>query len=473
MAAPIDELIKIRRDKLARLQKLGLSGFPAWAPPAGGWRLTGRLTAIRGHGGLIFADLVNQSGKHQISFKKDKLEKDWPIVELVDIGDFIGVNGDDYTTQAGEPTIDVSQLTLLTKSLRPLPSEWYGLKDIEERYRQRYVDLLINPGVRKVFEIRTQVINLLRDKLDNAGFMETETPVLQSVYGGATAKPFITHHNALDIDLYLRISDELYLKRLIVGGFEKVYELSKVFRNEGVDRQHNPEFTMLEFYWAYANYEDLMKFTEELLSGIIKEVAGSYKVIYQGQDYDFTPPWQRITFRDMFLADTGIDVDRENTEGKLLAAIKAKKIAVDLTGVVGYGPLLDKLYKQVSRPKIAGPVFLVDHPLAMRPLAKKKAGSADNVASFQLLVAGFEWISAYNELNDPDDQRARWAQEMELAKEGLEEYQVPDQDYIRTLEYGMPPTAGWGLGVDRFVAFLTNQHTIKDTILFPTLRPEK
>lgn len=473
MAAPLDQLVKFRRDKLEKLQKLGKLGFPAWDPPAGGWKKAGRITGIRGHGGMIFVDLVCQSGKFQLSFKKDKLEKDWPIIELLDIGDFIGVNGDDYSTQAGEPTIDVNQLTLLTKSLRPLPSEWYGLKDVEERYRQRYVDLLVNADVRKVFETRTKVVKLLRQKLDEAGFFEVETPVLQPIYGGATARPFTTHHHSLDVDLFLRISDELYLKRLIVGGFEKVYEMSKDFRNEGMDREHNPEFTMLEFYWAYANYEDLMKFTEVLLSGVAKEVTGSYKIAWHETTFDLTPPWPRITYRDLLFKDTGIDINIANTQEKLLKEIKAKKISVDLEGVVGFGALLDTLYKKVSRPNITGPMFLIDHPVALIPLAKRKSEDPTKSATFQLLIGGEEFIKAYNELNDPDDQKNRWLEEMKLAKEGLEEHQVLDEDYIRALEYGMPPTAGWGLGIDRFVAFLTGQHTIKDTILFPALRPEK
>lgn len=469
MSAPIDELIQVRRDKLEKLQKLGSPGFPAYS---GEWKITGRLTGIRGHGGMIFADIVNQSGKSQVSFKKDKLEKVWPVIELLDIGDFIGVNGDDYTTQAGEPTIDVNEISLLTKSLRPLPSEWFGLKDVEERYRQRYVDLLINPDVRKVFAARTKIISLLRNRLDEAGFMEMETPVLQPIYGGATAKPFVTHHNTLDMDLYLRISDELYLKRLIVGGFEKVYEFGKDFRNEGMDRQHNPEFTMLEFYWAYANYEDLMKFTETLLSGVAKEVTGSYKIPWYESTFDLTPPWPRVSYRDLLLKDTGIDINIFNTEEKLTKEIKAKKISIDLKGVVGFGALLDNLYKKVSRPTIVGPMFLIDHPVELIPLAKRKPEDPTKSATFQLLIGGEEFIKAYNELNDPDDQKNRWIEEMKLAKEGLEEHQVLDEDYVRALEYGMPPTAGWGLGIDRFVAFLTNQHTIKDTILFPTLRPE-
>lgn len=469
MAQPIEEIIKIRKEKLKKLSDLGLSGFPAWDR---NWKKAGRLMSIRGHGKLIFADLVNQAGKQQISFKADKLGKLWELVELLDIGDFVGISGEDYVTAAGEPTIEVEDFAILTKSLRPLPSEWYGFKDVEERYRQRYVDLLVNVETRKVFETRSKVITLLRKKLDEAGFLELETPVLQPIYGGATAKPFITHHNDLDMKLFLRISDELYLKRLIVGGFEKVYEIGKDFRNEGMDRQHNPEFTMAEFYWSYANIEDLMNFTEGLLSSIIKEVTGDYKIIYQGQEYSFTPKWRRVSFRDLLLSNTEIDIDLEDTEEKLLRAMKNKGIKIDLTGAIGFGALCDALYKNMSRPKVIEPTFVTDYPSAMLPLAKRNATDPRKASSFQLLVGGFEFIKAYNELNDPIDQKNRWEEEMKLSEKGLEEHQILDEDYIRALEYGMPPTAGWGMGIDRFVAFLTDQHTIKDTILFPTLRLE-
>lgn len=484
MAQPLDSLKTVRHDKLEKLGAKGVSGFPPWT----GQRVqiqkarkkkleetvwvAGRVSAVRGHGGLIFADLSDESGKIQLSCKKNNLSDRFDLLDSLDLGDFIAAFGALFTTQSGELTIEVSDFRFLTKSLRPLPSTWYGLSDIEERYRQRYVDLLLNPDVKRVFETRSKVITLLRHWLDKEGFLEVETPILQPLYGGATAKPFITHHNTLDIDLYLRVSDELYLKRLIVGGFEKVYEIGKDFRNEGIDRQHNPEFTMCEFYWAYANVEDLMQLTQTLLSEIIKEVTGDWLVVYQEKEYDFAPPWQRITYRDLILNDGGIDIDAADTEEKLLAEIKKKKISLDLSGVVGYGALLDTLYKNVSRPKIAGPLFITDYPTALKPLAKKRTDNPSRVGSFQLLVGGFEWINAYDELNDPIDQRKRWEEELALAKKGLNEFQVPDEDYLRALEYGMPPTAGWGLGIDRLVTFLTNQHGLKDVILFPTMRPE-
>lgn len=485
MAQPIDELINVRKEKLKKLQEMGLLGFPAWSQKrinisvareknlGESVEIAGRITAIRGHGKLVFMDLTDESGKIQVTFKGDRVKENWEVVSLLDIGDFVAVSAELFLTNAGELTGDVDSFSLLTKSLRPLPSSWYGLTDVEERYRQRYVDLLVNSSVKKVFEVRSKVVKMLREKLDSEGFIEVETPVLQPLYGGATAKPFITHHNALDIDLYLRISDELYLKRLIVGGFEKVYEIGKDFRNEGMDRQHNPEFTMLEFYWSYANYEDLMKLTEKMIAEIVLALNGSYKVIFQGQEFDFKPPWPRVTYRDLILKDTGIDIDVIKTEKDLLEEIRNQKVKLDLSGVVGYAALLDTFYKEVSRPKILGPMFLIDHPVEMKPLAKRKMEDNTKAACFQLLVNGAEWVNAYNELNDPVDQKARWEEEMKLAKKGLEEHQVLDEDYVRALEYGMPPTAGWGMGIDRLVAFLTDQHTIKEVILFPTMRYEK
>ena len=347
------------------------------------------------------------------------------------------------------------------------------MKDVEERYRQRYLDLLLNKEVRKVFEKRSQIIKLLRRYLDKHGFLEVKTPALQPIYGGATARPFITHHNALDIDLYLRISDELYLKRLIVGGFQKVYEICTDFRNEGIDRWHNPEFSQLEFYWVYADYQDLMEMTEEMLSGIVKEVTGSLKVNYGGQEIDFSTSWERLTFRDAILEKTGIDIDRQKTADKLKKAIKEKKIEVELKEIRDVPGILDGLYKAIIRPNILKPTFIIDHPYLMRPLAKRHDDNPGKVESFQLIVAGAELINAYSELNDPQDQGKRWQEDMKRARKGVEEYQVLDEDYIRALEYGMPPTAGWGLGIDRFTAILTDKHSLKETILFPTLRPEK
>lgn len=419
-------------------------------------------------------DLRDESGQMQLVIKKDNVsEREWMIQELVDIGDFVQAGGGVFKTKAGEISVEVKVFGLLSKAVRPLPSSWHGFKDVEERYRQRYVDLILNPEVRKVFDARTRMVRFLRQFMDKKGFMEVETPVLQPIYGGATARPFKTFHNALKSEFYLRIADELYLKRLIVGGYEKVYEIAKDFRNEGIDRQHNPEFTMMEFYWAYANYEDLMKLSEEMLGGAVKEVTGKYEIEYQGKKIDFSPGWERITFRDLVFRDTKIDIDEVKDEKGLREMIKSRGLKVELEEVEGYANVLDELYKEYCRPKMTGPVFLIDHPYEMKPLAKRKSGDPSKVASVALVVAGFEIFNAYNELNDPQDQRERWEEEKKLLEAGFKEAQMLDEDYIRALEYGMPPTAGWGMGIDRFTAIVTNQPNLKDTIIFPTLRPER
>lgn len=435
--------------------------------------VAGRIVSFRRHGGSSFADLRDFTGKVQIYFQRDILGKNYDILDLVDVGDFIGVSGEVFRTQKGEITIRVHAFQILAKSLRPLPSGWYGLKDIEERYRQRYVDLILNPEVRERFLVRTKFVKLLRQYLDDAGFIEVETPILQPIYGGASAKPFITHHEALDTNLYLRISDELYLKRLIVGGFEKVYEVGKDFRNEGIDRQHNPEFTQVEFYWAYADYKELMEFVQGMLTAIIEKLKGKLIFEYQGYKLDFTPPWRRVTFRQLLVEHTGIDIDKVNTERKLLSVLDKKGIRIARQGIAGFGALIDRLYKEYARPKLIQPTFVTDYPTEMIALAKRREDDPDKIASFQVLVAGFEIVKAYNELNDPIDQKRRWEKMEKLAEKGLVEHEALDEDYLRALEYGMPPTAGCGIGIDRTVEILTDAPNIKEVILFPILRPEK
>ncbi len=436
--------------------------------------VAGRIMGMRGHGRLVFTDLVDETGKIQAVFQADvMIESLFPMVSSLHIGDIVSVSGEVFKTVRGEVSIRVTTFTLLTKSVRPLPDTWYGLKDIEERYRQRYVDLLLNEQARHVFEVRTKVIQFLRSYLDKNGFKEVETPILQPLYGGATAKPFTTHHNALDVDLYLRIADELYLKRLVVGGYEKVYEIGKDFRNEGIDRGHNPEFTQLEFYWAYVDYERLMAFTQNMLEELAQHVLGTTDVLFHEKTYSLKTPWERVTYRQLFQEYVGIDINEVHTEEGLRTALQEKQIHIEDKTVLGYGPLLDATYKKVIRPKLAGPLFITDHPVELKPLAKRSPADPTKVASFQLLIAGEEFINAYNELNDPEDQRARWEEETRLASRGLEEFQMLDEDYVRALEYGMPPTAGWGMGIDRLVMFLTNQLSLKEVILFPTLRPGK
>lgn len=482
--ATIDDLKKTRLNKLESLKKEGLDPYPGFITREQSVRearamegkavsVAGRIMGMRGHGKIFFLDLVDGTDKIQVVLKSDACKPEaFSLTSYMDLGDFLAVQGNVGQTQAGEVSVFATDFQLISKAVRPLPSEWSGLKDIEERYRQRYVDLVVNPDVREIFITRSRVITFLRKFLDADGFLEVDTPVLQPIYGGAQAKPFITHHNALDVDLFLRISDELYLKRLIVGGFDKVYEIGRDFRNEGIDRQHNPEFTMLEFYWAYANYDILMQYTETMLSRLVKELKGSYKLTYQGETFDFTPPWPRETYRDVVIKYSGIDINAANTEKKLLAAVKDKRIKLDLTGVVGYGALLDTLYKATARPHLTGPMYLTDRPTAFVALAKRRPDDPTKTASFQLLVAGKEIINAYNELNDPADQAARWHESEDLGKKGQSEHEAFDDDYIRALEYGMPPTAGWGMGIDRLVTVLTDQPNLKDVILFPTLRPE-
>lgn len=481
----LQDLQKERLKKLKNIQKLGINAYPAEsnrkhtiaiARKMMGKKVAvaGRLRSLRPHGKITFADIEDTSGKIQLFFSQAELPGErYEFLTNFDLGDFIECEGQIFKTQAGEISVRVSDFKLLTKSIRPLPSAWYGLEDVEERYRQRYVDLIMNPEVKKVFDIRHEVVRLIREFMQNKGFVEVETPTLQPIYGGATAKPFVTHHNALDAKLYLRIADELYLKRLIVGGYEKVFEICKDFRNEGIDRQHNPEFTMIEFYWAYASYEDLIGFTEEFVSSIVKKIKGGYIFEYEGVKLNFKPPFKKLTFHQLVKISCGIDLNKATTEEKLLKEIKNKKIDLDLKGVVGYGPLCDELYKKVARFTIKQPTHILDYPAAMKPLAKRKESDPTISESLQLLCMGFELTNSYSELNDPNEQKQRWLEEMNLAKKGLEEHQVLDEDYIRALEYGMPPTAGWAIGIDRFVALLTNQHTIKDVILFPTLKPEK
>jgi len=481
----LNELQKQRLDKLEKIKSLGLNPYPqpnlsqkssvaqAREQMDKSVEVAGRLMSLRGHGKILFADLHDQTGKIQLFFQEKILGEKMSQTKLLDLGDIVSICGEVFKTTAGEITINVYKFEILSKNLRPLPEKWHGLKDVEERYRQRYVDLIVNPETREVFKTRTRILTEMRRFLDDHGFMEVETPVLQPVYGGASAKPFVTHHNTLDMDMYLRISDELYLKRLIVGGFEKVYEVSRDFRNEGVSRFHNPEFTQIEFYWAYVDYEVLMEFTQDLVKNIIKTVKGDLKFSFQGTELDFSQPIERITFTDVIKKHTGINIDEIHTEEDFKQALKDKNLKVDMKGVVGLGACFDALYKEHVRPNIIGPAFICDYPAEMIALAKRKADNPAKISSFQLLICGTEFLKAYNELNDPKDQSDRWLDEVALEKKGNETAMQFDSDYIRALEYGMPPTAGWGMGIDRFTQLLTDQSTIKDVILFPAMRNEE
>lgn len=479
-----NELQRQRQEKFAKLKSLNSNPYPQ---PNLENKLTtleakekldksvlvaGRIMSLRGHGKIMFADLQDRVGKIQLFFQEKSLADKMANTKLLDLGDIISVSGNVFKTQAGEITIDVKEFEILAKNLRPLPEKFHGLKDIEIAYRQRYVDLIVNPESRQVFEIRTKILSEMRRFLDDHGFMEVETPILQPVYGGAAAKPFVTHHKELDMDMYLRISDELYLKRLIVGGFEKVYEVSRDFRNEGVSRFHNPEFTQVEFYWAYVDYEVLMKFTEELIKHLLMKTKNTLKISFQGTELDFSKPIERITFKDAILQKTKINIDEIKTEADFKKELENKKLKIDLKGVFGLGASFDALYKEYVRPEIVEPTFITDYPSEMIALAKRKENDPTKIASFQLVVCGTEFLKAYNELNDPQDQSDRWLDEQKLTDQGSEVASQFDSDYIRALEYGMPPTAGWGMGVDRFVQLVTDSPTIKDVILFPSMRKE-
>lgn len=478
---------ELRRQRLAKLQKIRELHLDPYPQPNLENKQTcfealdsldktvtvaGRLMLLRGHGKILFADLRDRSGKIQLFFEANTLADLMDHTKLLDIGDIISATGVVFKTNAGEITIRVNQFQILAKNLRPLPDKFHGLVDTEERYRQRYVDLIINPDTQKIFLTRTKILSEMRRFLDDHGFIEVETPILQPVYGGASATPFVTHHNELNQDMYLRISDELYLKRLIVGGFEKVYEVSRDFRNEGVSRFHNPEFTQIEFYWAYVDYDALMCFTEKLVTHVIQAIKGSLQFSFNHTHLDFTPPFKRLTFHDAIFEKTKIDIDTIHTEDDFFRELKIRNLKLEIDHVIGLGAMFDALYKEYVRPFLVGPVFLTDYPSEMIALAKRKADDPAKIASFQLLACGTELLKAYNELNDPQDQHDRWLEEETLTKLGAQNAMQLDTDYIRALEYGMPPTAGWGMGIDRFTQFLTDSATIKDVILFPSMRSE-
>jgi len=432
--------------------------------------LAGRTRTIREHGGLTFMDLEDESGKIQLFFKKDGIGPEkYDFIKNLDLGDFLEAHGKIFTTKKGEKTLDVEGYRILTKSLMPLPEKWHGLSDEEIRYRKRYLDLIMNKDVKQLFDTRTKFVNNIREFLNNNGYTEVETPVLENVPGGADAEPFITHHNKLNINLYLRISLELHLKRLIVGGFEKIYEMGRVFRNEGMSTQHLQEFTMLEFYWAYADYEDLMKFVEDFYTAIIKKTFGTLEIKYQSKVLDFNAPWPRFDYRQIIIKESGIDIDKYPTKEDMRKISAEKGIKIDPKA--GRGRLIDQLYKKLVRPKLFQPCFLINHPLDISPLAKKKDDDKNKVQRFQVLIAGAEIGNGFSELNDPIDQKERFQVQAKLRAEGDAEAQMMDEDFVEALEYGMPPTAGFGVGIDRFLTILTDQKSIRDVVFFPMMKP--
>jgi len=485
-----NELIRPRHEKLSALRGAGIDPFGGrfpvthWALPLadrlrtagdeelkgfGPVSLAGRIVALRHHGKSCFGHLMDYTGRIQLYARADQLGDDYARFTDLDRGDFVGVTGEMFRTRTGELTVAVKAFTFLAKSLRPLPEKWHGLRDVETRYRQRYVDLLVNAEVRAIFVLRARLVAAIRKFLDARGFLEVETPMMQPIPGGAIARPFKTHHNALGMDLYLRIAPELYLKRLVVGGFERVYEINRNFRNEGVSTQHNPEFTMLEFYQAYADYTDLMDLTEALFTELAQAVRGTRALTWGEHAIDLTPPWRRLGFFDGLTEALGIRVTPETDAAMLRRAATTRGIQI------ADGPpwkLWKEVFEQVVEPTLVQPTFVVDFPIELSPLAKKKRDNPALTDRFELFIGQREMANAYSELNDPIDQLARFREQAQLLARGDEEAHWLDEDYVRALEYGMPPAAGEGIGIDRLVMLFANQPSIREVILFPHLRPE-
>jgi lysyl-tRNA synthetase class 2 len=432
-------------------------------------RIAGRLMAMRSHGKATFADILDLSGRIQVYLRIDSLgEGQYELFTSLDIGDIIGVVGKVFRTRRGEVSVEVNEFVLLSKALRPLPEKWHGLVDVDLRYRQRYLDLIVNPDVRRVFLQRTGVLKAVREFLDSRGFIEVETSSLHTIPGGASARPFITHHNALDMDLYMRIALELHLKRLIVGGLEKVYELGRVYRNEGISTKHNPEFTMLELYQAYGDYTDMMDIAENLIHYAATKVLGTPMVKFQDQEIDLTPPWPRLTMVEAVLKYTGVDFTKIETDAD--ARKEAESIEVEVGHDSSRGAILAEIYDKLVEPRLIEPTFITDYPIEVSPLARKRKDDPRYTYRFELIIGGREMANAFSELNDPIDQRKRFEAQVALRDKGDEEAHMMDEDFLLALEHGMPPTGGMGIGIDRLVMLITNQESIRDVILFPTMR---
>jgi lysyl-tRNA synthetase class 2 len=489
-----------RREKRAALEALGVQPFAyrfershtasearsayqeGAAEPGPAVTVAGRIVSWRPKGKVVFGDLEDSSGRIQIYFRRDDLNDQFEMIKLLDLDDHVGIKGSVFRTHAGEITVKASEVTLLAKSLRPLPrgktqqteegTVTYGaLQDTELRYRQRYADLAVNRDVREVFYLRSEVVRFIRRFLDERGFLEVETPVLQPLYGGAAARPFVTHHHALDMPLYLRIADELYLKRLLVGGLERVYEIGHDFRNEGMDRTHNPEFTMLEFYQAYADYTDMMALTEAMVSGVVQETLGTLRIERSKVTLDFNVPFPRVSFVDGVRERCGLDL-RTATEKEMHAVLLRAGADPEAIGDLSGGRLQDEVFKQVLEPHLVQPTFVTDYPKPLSPLAKEHRSDPELTERFELFVGGKELANGFSELNDPDDQRRRFEDQVRQRAAGDEEAHRFDADYIRALEYGMPPAGGVGVGIDRLVMVIADRPSIRDVIIFPAMRPE-
>ncbi len=487
-------LVEERRQKAEKLRQRGINTYPTGFRPdvsigdvfkrygdLTGEELedlnavctvAGRIMAWRDFGKACFLHIKDECAKIQLYVRKDKLgEEKFNNFKLMDLGDIIGVKGQVFRTRTGELTILVHELQLLAKSLRPLPEKWHGLTDVETRYRQRYLDLIVNDPVREVFRTRSKIVQEVRNFFISRGFMEVETPMMQPIPGGATARPFKTYHNALGMELYLRVAPELYLKRLIVGGFEKVFELNRNFRNEGISIKHNPEFTMLEFYVAYATYEDLMSLTEELFLHVVQSVLGKTQIEYQGNIIDFKAPWPRLSFFGALTEMAG--VSQEVLKDRAEAVRFGESVGIKVDAKDTHGKILTKIFDHLVEPKLIQPHFIVNYPIDVSPLSRRSEEAPDIAERFELFIGGKEIANGFNELNDPDDQKRRFEQQVAMRESGDEEAQFMDEDYIVALEHGMPPTAGEGIGIDRVVMLLTDSPSIRDVILFPHMRPRQ
>lgn len=482
----------VRRERLSKMRSQGLDPYPshsnrthmlqevmdnfdAFLAAQTSVVCTGRVRLIRKHGGLTFVQLQDASRTMQLALHKDQIGDELyeQFHELVDVGDFIEITGVVFHTKKGEPTIDVNIFHIVSKALTPLPEKFHGLTDVEARYRERELDLIMNADVRHRFVARSKLVASMRRFLDENGFMEVETPVLQPIPGGASAKPFLTHHNALGADLYLRIAPELYLKRLLVGGFEKIYEIGRCFRNEGIDYAHNPEFTMLELYWAFADKESFITLLENLLMTAIHDAIDPLEDSMKNKEVRFSAPFPRITFQQAILDACGIDIDSVHESEELILICQKKQLSIDFTACVGLGEYFDTLWKNTARPNIIQPTWVFDYPIDLKPLTKAKTEDATKSACVQLVVQGAEVVNAYyHELNDPIDQRNRFMEQQALREQGSEDAQWLDEAFLNAIEHGMPPASGVGIGIDRLIAFLTNAPNLKEVILFPTLKPK-
>ena len=489
----MSELLKLRREKLDEFAKEGINPFPNDFKASHNsqeirerfskmeahdlekveeeFTLAGRIMAIRNFGKAAFFHIQDRKGKIQAYIQKNVVgDTYFNIFKKLDIGDFLGIKGKIFITRTQELTIKVTEIKLLTKSLRPLPEKWHGLSNIETRYRQRYLDILVNPEAREIFYRRTKIIQTIRTFFQDREFMEVETPMMQSIPGGAAALPFKTHHNTFNLDLYLRISPELYLKRLLVGGFERVFEINRNFRNEGISTQHNPEFTMLEFYQAYATYENLMDLTEEMICHTAQQILGSLKAPYGDKEIDFTPPWQRLSMKQAII-NYG-KLEPQTLEKKDLAFKKAQSIGLSPSSQDSLGEIVNDLFEEMAQPHLIRPTFITNYPTETSPLARRSDANPEEVDRFELFINGQEIANAFSELNDPIDQKERFLKQLS-SNESTEDGGKLDEDFIQALEYGMPPAAGEGIGIDRLVMLLTNSPSIRDVILFPLLKPER